>query len=70
MQTIEAELERALFEAGAIAESNYGFLQKVSGGRVELGIPQLQLQLTLWTDRSGGAAPHAPTRACTPPDSS
>jgi hypothetical protein len=29
VKTIEAELERALFEAGGIAESNYGFLQKV-----------------------------------------
>lgn len=29
VKTIEAEVERALFEAGAIAEVNYGFLQKV-----------------------------------------
>jgi hypothetical protein len=29
VKTIEAELERALFEAGGISEANYGFLQKV-----------------------------------------
>jgi tRNA pseudouridine38-40 synthase len=33
VRTIEAELERALFEAGAIAESNYGFLQKIGWSR-------------------------------------
>ncbi|DAZ96995.1 TPA: hypothetical protein N0F65_011910 [Lagenidium giganteum] len=33
VQTIEAELERALFEAGAIAESNYGFLKKIGWSR-------------------------------------
>lgn len=29
VKTIEAEVERALFEAGGISEANYGFLQKV-----------------------------------------
>lgn len=29
VKTIEAELERALFEAGGISQANYGFLQKV-----------------------------------------
>ncbi|KAL4114069.1 hypothetical protein PRIC2_014749 [Phytophthora ramorum] len=33
VKTIEAELERALFEAGGIAESNYGFLQKIGWSR-------------------------------------
>ncbi|CAI5742411.1 unnamed protein product [Hyaloperonospora brassicae] len=33
VRTIEAELERALFEAGGIAESNYGFLQKIGWSR-------------------------------------
>ncbi|OWZ14188.1 TRNA pseudouridine(38-40) synthase [Phytophthora megakarya] len=33
VNTIEAELERALFEAGGIAESNYGFLQKIGWSR-------------------------------------
>uniref|UniRef100_K3WAT4 tRNA pseudouridine synthase n=1 Tax=Globisporangium ultimum (strain ATCC 200006 / CBS 805.95 / DAOM BR144) TaxID=431595 RepID=K3WAT4_GLOUD len=33
VKTIEAELERALFEAGGISEANYGFLQKVGWSR-------------------------------------
>ncbi|CAI5702203.1 hypothetical protein KXD40_002659 [Peronospora effusa] len=33
VKTIEAELERALFEAGGIAETNYGFLQKIGWSR-------------------------------------
>ncbi|KAG2945035.1 hypothetical protein PC117_g8780 [Phytophthora cactorum] len=33
VKTIEAELERALFEAGGIAESNYGYLQKIGWSR-------------------------------------
>uniref|UniRef100_A0AAV1TFB5 Pseudouridine synthase I TruA alpha/beta domain-containing protein n=1 Tax=Peronospora matthiolae TaxID=2874970 RepID=A0AAV1TFB5_9STRA len=33
VKTIEAEIERALFEAGGIAESNYGFLQKIGWSR-------------------------------------
>lgn len=33
VKTIEAEVERALFEAGGIAEVNYGFLQKVGWSR-------------------------------------
>lgn len=37
VKTIEAELERALFEAGGIAETNYGFLQKAS---LALAAPQ------------------------------
>jgi tRNA pseudouridine38-40 synthase len=41
VKTIEAELERALFEAGAIAETNYGFLQKSGwsrAGRTDKGV--------------------------------
>ncbi|CAH0515291.1 unnamed protein product [Peronospora belbahrii] len=33
VKTIEAELERALFEAGGIAPTNYGFLQKIGWSR-------------------------------------
>ncbi|CEG35362.1 trna pseudouridine(38-40) synthase [Plasmopara halstedii] len=33
VKTIEAELERALFEAGGISENNYGFLQKIGWSR-------------------------------------
>lgn len=33
VKTIEAELERALFEAGGIAKDNYGFLQKIGWSR-------------------------------------
>ncbi|CAI5743733.1 unnamed protein product [Peronospora destructor] len=33
VSTIEAELERALYEAGGIAETNYGFLQKIGWSR-------------------------------------
>ncbi|KAG6610796.1 tRNA pseudouridine(38-40) synthase [Phytophthora cinnamomi] len=33
VKTIEAELERALFAAGGIAESNFGFLQKIGWSR-------------------------------------
>ncbi|TMW60008.1 hypothetical protein Poli38472_000050 [Pythium oligandrum] len=41
VKTIEAELERALFEAGGIAEPNYGFLQKIGwsrAGRTDKGV--------------------------------
>ncbi|KAJ0410833.1 hypothetical protein ATCC90586_010156 [Pythium insidiosum] len=41
VKTIEAELERALFEAGGISETNYGFLQKIGwsrAGRTDKGV--------------------------------
>lgn len=33
VKTVEAELERALFEAGGIADSNFGFLRKIGWSR-------------------------------------
>lgn len=62
VKTIEAELERALFEAGGISHSNYGFLQKVYANLLGPSVRYDRLN-ALWC-RLVGAELLVPIRAC------
>ncbi|XP_050220110.1 putative tRNA pseudouridine synthase [Mercurialis annua] len=67
LSTVEAELERAIFEAGGILDSNYGKLQKIAWGRssrTDKGVHSLatvislkmEIPETAWKDDPNGIA--------------